>query len=88
MELALYRDGFCKQEFKGDFEKTTVHVHPKGRGGGAYKDDGDACHLGLGCKLQIFVLLRVFRMESHHNINLPIQVSLGTVHKEIHKKLL
>ena len=33
-ELALYRDGFCKQEFKGHFEKTAVHVHPKERGVG------------------------------------------------------
>ena len=34
MELALYRDGFCKQEFKGDFEKTQYMYIPRGGGGG------------------------------------------------------
>ena len=30
------------------------------------KSDGDTCRLALGCKLQILVSLRVFRMESHY----------------------
>ena len=54
------------------------------RGRLPYKSDGDARRLGLGCKLQIFVSLRVFGMESYYY--LPIQVSLSPAHKEIAKK--
>ena len=56
-----------------------------GEGGGelSYKSGRDARRLALGCKLQILVSLKVFGMKSQY---MPIQVSLGTVRKEIYKK--
>ena len=65
--------------------KAESYTKPGGGVGGLpYKKEEDACRLALGCKLQILVFLRVFGMES----NLPIQVSLSTVHKKIYKNAL
>ena len=50
-----------------------------GEGGLPYKSDRDTHCLAKGCKLQILVSLKV-------PIYLPVQVSLGAVHKEIYKK--
>ena len=50
-----------------------------GERGLPYKSDRDAHCLTKGCKLQILVSLKV-------SIYVPIQVSLGAVHKEIYKK--
>ena len=53
---------------------------PPGGGGGGEGRGGDTCRLALGCKLQILVSQGVWDGRS---LYLPIQVSLGTVHKEI-----
>ena len=42
-------------------------VEPSFPGGvSPHESDGDACRLAKGCKLQIMVSLRVFRMESQN----------------------
>ena len=50
-----------------------------GEGGLPYKSDRDAHCLAKGYKVQILVSLK-------GSVYLPIQVSLGAVHKEIYKK--
>ena len=45
-------------------------------GGMGKGNDGDACRLASGCKLQILVSLRVFGMESYHTCPFRYRLAL------------
>ena len=55
----------CKFPFFCLYEELRHQVNPGG-GGIPYKSEADALRLALGCKLQVFVSLRVFGMESYY----------------------